>query len=47
MAIKQCSCQSKFQDEKYGKSMRVHNKTTTGYRCTVCGKDKLGTGSKE
>lgn len=30
----------KFQDETYGKNMRVHNQTgnknTTEYRCTIC-----------
>ena len=35
-----CKCDHKFQDEKYGKGMRVHNKMKTqGYRCTVCGKE--------
>ena len=43
MAIKQCTCESKFQDKQYGKNMRVHNKYLKdggGYRCTVCGKEK-------
>ena len=26
--IKKCSCQNKYQDEQYGKGMRVHNETT-------------------
>jgi len=42
--IKNCTCESKFQDEKYGKNMRVYNKTKKQdgkiYRCTVCGKEK-------
>lgn len=37
-----CNCESKFQDEKYGKGMRVHNLTEDGRkgRCTVCGNEK-------
>jgi len=31
-----CSCEHKYQDEKYGKAKRVFNKTVKGYRCTVC-----------
>lgn len=45
MAIKKCNCKSEFQDKKYGKDMRVHNKyikENGGYRCTVCNKDKPG-----
>ena len=41
--IKKCDCESKFQDEKYGKGMRIHNERAGkngGYRCTVCGKEK-------
>lgn len=38
--IKKCTCKHEFQDEKYGKGYRVHNKTankeTSTYRCTVC-----------
>ena len=41
--IKKCfrsECVSKFQDERYGKKMRVYNKTTTDkLRCTVCGNE--------
>jgi hypothetical protein len=40
MAIKKCTCDHKFQDERYGKKNRVMNKTAkvnpTVYRCTVC-----------
>jgi hypothetical protein len=37
-----CKCKHKYQDEKYGKNMRVHNwarkaKINGGWRCTVCG----------
>jgi len=39
--IKKCGCQHKIQDKKHGKQMRVHNKTMKGYRCTVCGREKL------
>lgn len=31
-----CKCQHPSQDELYGKQMRVHNKTASQYRCTVC-----------
>ena len=46
---KRCTCKSEYQDEKYGKGIRVHNKTgisgvrsvgQSGWRCTVCGRDK-------
>ena len=39
-----CTCDSKFQDKKYGKKKRVHNALqggTKGFRCTVCGNRKL------
>jgi len=38
-----CTCQHEYQDKKYGKGMRVHNKaagnkgTEKKWRCTVCG----------
>lgn len=35
-----CICKHKFQDKRYGKGMRVHNKKVKGYRCTVCRKEK-------
>lgn len=41
--IKTCTCEHKFQDEKYGRFMRIHNPRAGkngGYRCTVCGKEK-------
>lgn len=40
--VLKCSCQDSFQDERYGKSLRLHNlaPTKTGkvgrYRCTKC-----------
>jgi len=35
--IKKCSCKNEWQDEKYGKGMRVKNSTPKDeYRCTVC-----------
>ena len=40
--IKQCksNCENEFQDQKYGKGMRVMNPTRVkigiGFRCTVC-----------
>lgn len=43
-AIKFCTCESKYQDEKYGKQKRVMNQTQKSngqvYRCTVCGKEQ-------
>lgn len=41
--IKECVCENKFQDNEYGKQMRVMNfvaKSATAtrkeYKCTVC-----------
>lgn len=31
---------AKFQDDRYGKGMRVHNVGKKIARCTVCGKEK-------
>ena len=44
-ARKACSCRSPFQDERYGKGIRLHNRTARGmsnteWRCTVCGKER-------
>ena len=40
MTIKKCVCKHAYQDEKYGQGNRVVNELkTSGYRCTVCGKD--------
>ena len=42
------SCKHEFQDKHYGKGKRLFNKTggsgkgTVGWRCTVCGKNKVG-----
>ena len=40
--IKPCTCQSEFQDNMYGKGMRVHSEKKVGReaKCTVCGKTK-------
>jgi hypothetical protein len=39
-----CSCKSTFQDKTYGEGMRLHaragSKSTTIWRCTVCGNEK-------
>jgi hypothetical protein len=40
-AVKPCTCKSDVQDKLYGKGLRLHTVTTKGFRCTVCGKDKL------
>ena len=38
--IKKCTCESQYQDKKYGKDNRVHNITVKDKnRCTVCGKE--------
>jgi hypothetical protein len=34
---KRCTCVHEFQDKRYGKGMRVHNKMDKGWNCTVCG----------
>jgi len=40
MVLAECTCKNDFQDEKYGKGIRVHNltvgKDTREARCTVC-----------
>ena len=36
-----CSCKHDYQDKKYGEGTRVMIKKNQGYRCTVCGKDKV------
>ena len=40
--IKKCNCESKFQDERYGKGMRLMNLRDSSKHkneaiCTVCG----------
>jgi len=47
MAIKKCTCESEYQDRKYGKGMRVMNRTANKksennyyHRCTICGKEQ-------
>ena len=39
-AVLTCTCEHEYQDERYGKNKRLHNKTDKGYRCTVCGHEK-------
>lgn len=37
-----CGCENKYQDQRYGKGMRVHNQAASPkpgvktWRCTVC-----------
>ena len=42
MITKSCTCHHEYQDEHYGKGIRLHNpciiNNEVGYRCTVCGK---------
>ena len=41
MSIKKCNCKHEYQDSKYGKQKRVHNKTSNDkFRCTVCGEER-------
>ena len=44
--VRTCSCNNPFQDEKYGKGLRLMNVTLKGYRCTVCSKEFMGHGDK-
>ena len=43
---RKCTCKSEFQDEFYGKGIRLFNTCVdnkgkiTAYRCTVCGKEQ-------
>ena len=41
--IIQCNCKSEFQDEIYGKGMRLANiagkDKPSAYHCTVCGRE--------
>lgn len=39
--IHDCKCTNEFQDQVYGKNKRLFNDTVKGYRCTVCGTEKL------
>ena len=34
--VKKCTCIHAYQDKRYGKFLRVHNKGTKGWVCTVC-----------
>jgi hypothetical protein len=39
-----CTCTNEYQDKRYGKGRRVHNKgkregESAYYKCTVCGKE--------
>ncbi len=49
MAVFNCSCTHKAQDEIYGKGRRLFNMGKANYRCTVCKSTKplLGTEKKE
>jgi len=46
--IKRCTCVNSYQDKRYGKHRRVHNKATGGTKrpegwvCTVCDKHTSG-----
>jgi len=44
--LKRCTCDHKYQDKRYGRKIRVFNKTSAKqgdhyvYRCTICGNEK-------
>ena len=43
--IKKCTCENKYQDERYGKQKRVHNPckpkvNPKTWRCTSCNAEK-------
>lgn len=41
--VRSCNCQHEFQDQRYGKGLRLHNPRKEGkYACTVCGSLKEG-----
>lgn len=42
VVMKQCKCESTFQDNEYGKGMRVHSEADKGDKCTVCGTRNSG-----
>lgn len=39
--VRPCSCDSEYQDKKYGRKLRLFNKMKKEncWRCTVCGKE--------
>lgn len=39
--VRSCTCVHAYQDKEYGSKQRVHNKSTKGFRCTVCGNEKI------
>lgn len=39
--VRKCSCKHEEQDKIYGKSMRLMNEYSKGYRCTICGKEYI------
>lgn len=43
---KPCTCKSDFQDQKYGKGIRLHSIAKVEYRCSVCGNKVSRLGKK-
>lgn len=39
--IMNCSCSHESQDTLHGKGKRLHNPFKKGFRCTVCGNEKV------
>jgi hypothetical protein len=40
-SVQPCACDSAYQDQTYGRQMRLMNaRLKGGWRCTVCGKDR-------
>ena len=31
-----CTCKHDYEDQRYGKGLRLHNKCNKGFRCTIC-----------
>lgn len=47
--IARCECSNAFQDKRYGRGLRLHNRCTGDVeksRCTVCGNTKGATQAK-
>lgn len=42
--VLRCTCKHEFQDERYGRGKRLHNKladkATYDWRCTVCANER-------
>jgi hypothetical protein len=41
-AVRRCTCQDAYQDDRYGPGKRLFNACQKGWRCTVCGREDSG-----